>query len=496
VSAEAGGGRMLRAAVLASGQIVASGAAIITSAVLARLLSQADYGTYKQTLLAYGMAAPLLLMALPKVLYVFVPRQPERARGLLWENLILLCLAASIFTGALLLGGAEVLARRFNNPDLAHTLRLYAPYPLFAFPVLALGGCLMVAQQVRTVAMFNVAGRLALLVPILLISFVFPTPEAAVLAAVGGAALMLLPGLWLMLRATRGTQGHVTRAGLGEQLRFALPLGLASAIGAFNLTLDKLVVSALTTPEQYAIYANGAFEIPLIAVITGSVTAVMLPELSRLLAEGKGPEALVIWRQSTVQSATLLLPAMCLLFGLAEPLIEVLYSARYLESATPFRLYLLALPARIAIFGAIMMAAGQGRVILVRAIGSLVLGLPLSLVLVHYLGPLGAILATLAVLYAWTTPLNLRSVAAACGVPTAQVLPFGALARILAVAVLGGIVLIPHAFLGLPALVDLVIFGPLYVIVTAGLLLKLGLVDPTLARRVGNKLRRLARGKR
>ena len=484
----------LRAMVLASGQLVAAGAAILSSAVLARLLNQADYGTYKQTLLAYGMASPLLLLALPKVLYVFIPRHPQRARGLLIENLLLLTVAGSIFTLALWLGGAEVLARRFNNPDLASVLRIYAPFPLFAFPALALSGCLMAYQQVRAVALFNVVGRLAAVVPILLISVFYPTPTAAIVGAVGGAIVMLLPSLWLMVRATRGTEAVVTRASTWEQLRFAAPLGLASMIGALNLSIDKLVVSALTTPEQYAIYANGAFEIPLIGIVTGSVTAVMLPDLSRLLAEGRPADALDLWKRSSLSSAVVLLPAMCLLIALAEPFIEVLYSARYLESALPFRIYLLALPARLVVFGSLMMAAGLGRVILIRAALSLVFGLGLNIILVSWIGYMGAIIATLVVLYLWATPLNVMSIGRACGATWKEVLPFGTIGRILAVSVASCLVLVPSAFIPhLPAVLRLAIFVPLYAATVAGLMVKLGLLDISVVRRLAQRVRRRLR---
>jgi len=99
--------------------------------VLARVLTKGDLATYRQTMLAYHFAVPFLTLALPSALYFFLPRKPGAERTVLFSNLVPLAIMGIVFSVFLLAGGARLLAWRFNNPDLEHTLRLLASCPLF-----------------------------------------------------------------------------------------------------------------------------------------------------------------------------------------------------------------------------------------------------------------------------------------------------------------------------------------------------------------------------
>ena len=107
--------RTFKAAILASGQFLASCAGIIGFAVLSRVFNKQDYATYRQTILAYRFVAPLLILGLPQALYYFLPDEKKRPRGVLYENMILLTVLAILFSLFLLCGGNRLLAWRFNN---------------------------------------------------------------------------------------------------------------------------------------------------------------------------------------------------------------------------------------------------------------------------------------------------------------------------------------------------------------------------------------------
>jgi len=79
----------------------------------------------------------LLALGLPQAIYYFLPGENERPRAVLVENLLLLSFMGGLFS-LFLLGGNRFLAWRFNNPDIAKTLRILVPYPLFMLPASAL----------------------------------------------------------------------------------------------------------------------------------------------------------------------------------------------------------------------------------------------------------------------------------------------------------------------------------------------------------------------
>lgn len=398
--------RTVKTAILASGQVLSACAALIGFAVLSRILTLHDYATYRQTILAYGFVAPVLVLGLPEALYYFMPNEKERARGVLLENLISLCILGAVFSMFLLLGGNRLLAWRFHNPSLEHSLLILAPYPLFMLPAAAFSACLMARDRVKQVAVFNVLSRLVVLIIILAASLAWRTPEAAIWGTVLASLVMLIPSLQLMFKATSGSIASFSISGMLQQLKFSAPLGLASMLGTLALSLDSIIVSSMCPPEQFAIYANGAFEIPLIGIITGSMTSVLLPDLAKHFKQGERAEALALWKRCATKSALVIFPSMIFLFCMAPEVISLLFSDRYAESALPFRFYLFLLPIRIVTFGAMIMAAGESKWVLVRSVGDLAVNAVICVVMVYFFGYIGAIIATIVTIYLWTVPFN------------------------------------------------------------------------------------------
>ena len=47
-----------------------------------------------------------------------------------------------------------------------------------------------------------------------------------------------------------------------EQLRVALPLGVSTTLAGWLFSYDKVAVSRDFAPDQFAVYRNGAWELP------------------------------------------------------------------------------------------------------------------------------------------------------------------------------------------------------------------------------------------
>ncbi|MDG2123435.1 MAG: hypothetical protein P8J87_07050, partial [Verrucomicrobiales bacterium] len=101
---------------------------LVIAALLSRLLSKPEYATYRQTILAFQVASPLLALGLPQALLYFLPREPGRERGILTEVLVVLVSVGLAMAVFMLVGGNEVVARLFKNPNLEETLTYFAPY--------------------------------------------------------------------------------------------------------------------------------------------------------------------------------------------------------------------------------------------------------------------------------------------------------------------------------------------------------------------------------
>lgn len=403
--------RTWKAAILASGQAATALVGIVLAAVLSRVFDETDYATYRQALLVYNLAAPLLALGLPAALYYFLPGEENRARGILLENLILLTGLGMCFSAFLLLGGNTLLAERFSNPDLEHTLLIFAIYPVVALPATATTACLMARDKVGWVAIHTIATRLLRLgLVIAAVWWVSPTPQWAITATVVAACVTLSSGLWLMIRATKGTAALLTTPGLKAQLAYSIPMGLGAMMATLHRGLDKLLVSIFTIPENFAVYVNGAIELPFVGMVTGSATAVLLPELRKMLKEGKKAQALAVWKRAGIKAGVLVIPLMGLFLAIAPDVMALLYSEKYRASHEIFRIYLLCLPIRIVVFGAVFQAAGRTDLVLKRSFLALGVNLILSLIFVLSFGYKSVAWATVAAIYLGAVPYSLWKV--------------------------------------------------------------------------------------
>lgn len=458
--------------VLASGRALTALSAILATAILTRALTKADYATHKQALLVYAMAAPLLMLGLPKALYVFLPRHPERARAALVSNLLLLLGGGAVLTLALLLGLGDLAAERFDNPRLSEAVWLVGPYALAMFPLAALGAVMVAQERVTTLLRFNIASRAILLGLVALAGGAVGSAWATVGAYALWAAVMVVPAIVLMLRAVPPDPdgGRPTVSGMKRQLAFSVPLGLAGMLGTLSTQLDKLIVSAMCTVDDFAIYVTGAIELPLIGVVTGAMSAVVLPELSRFYAEGTPGRIIALWQKAMNKALLVLAPVM---FGvlLAGPeLMAVVFSADYTAAAEPLRIYALMLPLRAAVYGSVLMATDRTRWVTASAGFGLALNAGLSVVLVGALGYAGA---------AWATVLTTYGVVAFMLWPMSRALEcrpwaliaWGHVARVLLVAGLPAAALwAVDATVGVPLgdLGRLVVLGGGYGLLVAG----------------------------
>lgn len=408
---------------LSLGNTLSLVASLAYGMVAARWLSKHDYATLRQTFLAYDFAAPLLMLGLPNALYYFLPRDPEGQRGVVLDNLALLAAGAILFSLFLAFGGTHLLALRFDNPDLVRTLRWLVPYPLFVMPVAGLAAVMVTQDRTRGLAIYNVLSSLVLVGASLAAVLVTRSGPAVVVARIVAVGVTCPVALWLMFRGLGGSWRWPQVDRMRGMLRYAVPLGLASMFGSLTLQLHSVIVAAMVPPEDFAVYINGAMEIPLVGIITGSITTVVFAEMAELCHKGDRAGALKLFHKASLRSAAILLPTMCFLLVAAKPFIVLLYSEKYAASVWPFMVYLCVLPVRILVYGAAMMALGMTRVILFRSVLDLAINALLCVVLVKYMGYMGAAVATVLTLYLWHVPFNLVKIGQGFDSGWAQALP-------------------------------------------------------------------------
>jgi len=429
---------------LSLGQGLTTLVSLVSGMVMARILSQTELATYRQTMLAYDVAIPLLSLGISTGIYYFLPTEKNRARGIVVDGLVMMLVMGLLYAVFIALGGNHLLAKRFSNPAIVHTLVYLVPLPIIMLPAGLLASVMVIQNRVNKLTVYNVLTNLLMASSVIVACLLWKTPESMVLARVGVSIVVGVAAIVLILQVIPKDDWRPRWSNMKTMVAFSIPLVLAGAMGTISLQLDKLVVSAMCTPEAFAVYSTGALEIPVIGMITGSIATVILPDLRRMVAAGDKTGALALFRQAAEKSAVFLIPMMMFLLVSAEPFILTLFSSKYADSVLPFRLYLLILPVRIVMFGSLMTALGLNRMILYRSGVGLLANLILSVLFVHWWGYIGALIATIVTIYLVACVWNFAAISRSFGCRWWQIAPF---AHVFELAWVSALACIPMAIL-------------------------------------------------
>ncbi|MCC9640879.1 oligosaccharide flippase family protein [Rhodopirellula sp. JC740] len=399
--------RKAKVLALSIGNALSSLIGIAVSIVMARVLLKEDLAAYRQTFLAYATVAPIIGLGIGQGMFYFLPTEKLRIRGRLLDGMAVTGTMGVAFATFIAFGGNELLAQRFSNPKIANLLLWMIPYAIITTPTNFVGSVLVARDHATRAAVFGTCRHLFVGASTIIPLLIWQTVEITIVGNLVASILMAFFALRLMLNSTPADSCNPTLAGIRELVTFSMPLALAGMFGTLSLQLDKIIVSAMCPPEEFAVYSLDAIEIPLIGIVTGAITSVALTDMRKAVDAEKPQEALRLFRGIAEKSSLVILPVMVYLLINADALISILYTSVYIDSATPFRLYLLLLPIRTVVFGSIIVAAGASRFVLIRSLTGLVINLVLSILFVSAFGYSGAVLATVSTVYCWDVAANI-----------------------------------------------------------------------------------------
>lgn len=435
-------------------RIVATVANILVFMLAARYLSQADYGRLRQFFVPYDLLSPIITMGIPAgILYVI--RKIGNIGAALRGSVLIISITCAIYTLIFLFISPIYTSPYFISGSLGYSIALLG---LYAFA--------QSLQQIVQPFAIQTNRSYLLAVNTLLFSFALSATTWLILHVGADAedlvlvrsVILLLAGLqlWAVIAVIPmrdasgvGERSNGTPQDLETIVRYCFPLAMASGINAISLGIDKLIVSLGTDEGTYAIYANGAMELPLVGVLVGAVSTVILSEMVRAIDSDDKQAALSLFRASGSYAALFVFPLFVASFYFAESLMTILFSSKYAESADIFRIYLLVLPVRIVVFGAAIIALGQGSKILVRGCIELALNALLAVGLFYMWGPSAVPFSFVISTYLWSVPYNMHLIARGFQVGLYSILDFRFLTRIaLLCGVFSPVLMITTAIVG------------------------------------------------
>jgi O-antigen/teichoic acid export membrane protein len=429
--------RTQAAFLLITGRVIGSLMTIVTAGLLSRWWSEREYGEYREVWLAFQVLSPFVTLGVPAGLAFLFPQIDRSRQKAAVAQLALLL----VFVGSLISIATIAWSHLARSPGTAANLSVattFALFPMLALPLLVVDGWLIAIGQSRSAAWFTVQTAV-----LQALGTILPAASGCGITTVISCLTLttlirFLIAAWIYRLEYCDVPSCWDLSFLTRLLAYTAPLGMAGIIASVHLMLDKMTVNYWFTVESFAIYSNGATELPFVGIVSSSVAAILAPDFVRFFREGRAQEALELWKSSIRKTAILIFPLTASVFLYAPDAVTLLYSEKYMDSVPIFRTYLLLMPLRITVHGALLLAAGRSKVLFVSSIIGLIVACLSLVALLPLWGMLGAAVSIVLSVYVVACTLLVSS-ARITGQTVWRVFPWKALAVTLLASLAGAV---------------------------------------------------------
>lgn len=367
---------------------------MVTGMLLSRFRSFEEYGIYSQITMVITMVTTIVMLGLPNSLNYFLAKaDTDGERKHFLSVYYSMSTVLSLLVGVILVCITPLLTVYFKNPLIKNFIYFLALFPWTKIICSSVENVLVVYRKTGLIAVYRIANSISLLAIIVLVQLMNWTFGAYMLLYLLVEAVF---ACWVYLIAYRNAGSIVISFDfclIKKILTFSIPLGLASMVGTLNVELDKFVIGGMMGTEKLAIYTNASKEMP-VTVIATSITAVLMPQMVRLMKDGKKTDAVKLWGNATSLSFTAVCFLALALFVFAPEVMTVLYSEKYISGVSVFRIYSLILLLRCTYFGMILNTTGHTKFIFYSSLGPLALNLALNYLFYYLFGFIGPAVAS------------------------------------------------------------------------------------------------------
>jgi O-antigen/teichoic acid export membrane protein len=411
-NASRSGNFTMRAAWITGANILSFILATATPFILVHILTQAQMGVYRQSIQIMLTATAMINLQVASSAYYFIPKRPEKRFQIALNIILFYVLVGSLIALAFwifpewsaLISKSNEITRHIPLIGLI-ILCWVVGYNMEVLP-LALGdartsaGFIVLAQIIRSVLTIGSA-------------IIFRSERAIIWSVLIQCLFQMALGFWYLHRHYRPWRYELSRENwdlFKAQMLNALPYGVGGIIYIFQNDLHTYIVAGNFPASVYAIYSIGCFQVPLLSMLTGAFTSVMIPELAQLAAKGDSQGIIQIWSGAVRKLALVFVPICSLLFVVRNEFYAMLFPPEYASAASIFAVFLISLLMTILVPGAVLRAFNDLRFYQFKLYSSLALaGLVLLNLGVRWGGLVG-IIVTVICLQAFDVCVTLRVV--------------------------------------------------------------------------------------
>ena len=323
--------------------------------LVVRFFTKEQVGIYRQVFLVITTANAILPLGFGMSSFYFLARETARRPSVIFNTLLFNFTVGAVACLTLYLY-PQLLGNVFHSDELTRLApKIGVVIWLWIFSTF-LETVAIANREAKTATAFIILAQLTKTVLMISAVIVFTTVESFIYAAMVQAVLQTMV---LLIYLNSRFPKFWTAFDFGffrEQIVYALPFGFAGLLWTLQNDAHNYFVGYRFSSAEFAIYAYGCFELPLIGMLMESVTAVLIPRMSELQAKDDKPEMIRLTARTMQKLAFFYFPIYVFLLITAQTFITTLFTRNYLASVPVFLINITVLPFYILINDSIIRA--------------------------------------------------------------------------------------------------------------------------------------------
>jgi O-antigen/teichoic acid export membrane protein len=349
-------------------KVIGFGFSFLLPLLVVRYLTQEKVGLYRESFLVIVNAANILPLGFSMSAYYFLSRETTKKSAAIFNILAfnfvvggLACLTLFLYP--------QLIGNIFQSEEMTNLApKIGIVIWLWIFSTF-LETVAIANQEARIATLFIIFAQVSKTFLMVLAVMFFATVESFLYAAIFQGALQTLILLVYLNSRFPKFWSDFRPKFFVEQMKYAVPFGLVGILWVLQTDIHNYFVAHKFSSAEFAIYAYGCFQVPLISMIAESVASVLIPKMSELEARNDKAEMIRLTTRAMQKLAFFYFPIYVFLIITAQTFIITLFTKNYLASVPIFLINLTLLPFSVLITDPIVRAHRElGRFLLILRI--------------------------------------------------------------------------------------------------------------------------------
>jgi O-antigen/teichoic acid export membrane protein len=338
-----------RSAWLLFAKIVGFGFSFLLPVLIVRYLTQDKVGLYRESFQVIMNAVMILPLGFSMSAYYFLSRETDKRRAASIVNILIFNFCVGGIACLTLFLFPQLIGNIFRNPELtALAPRIGVVIWIWIFSTF-LETVAIANQEAKLATAFIILAQLTKTLLMVSAVFLFATVDSFIYAAMIQGLLQIVILLFYLRSRFPGFWREFDAKFFWEQMRYAVPFGLAGILWMLQTDIHNYFVGYKFSSAEFAVYAYGCFELPLVAMLAESVTSVLIPRMSELQVREDKDEMIRLTARAMQKLAFFYFPIYIFLLITARTFIITLFTENYLASVPIFVINMTILPFSILI---------------------------------------------------------------------------------------------------------------------------------------------------